>query len=166
MFAHRLGQHCSHITSMSHYRHDSHVPSPRVAPWDDANPSTNSAGVSTLANKHLSGALQSVVPSPHVLPWNAHARENDGGSPTPAPWHLRPSRTHRTIPYVRDLHKTYTIRPTLILDTGATTFNDPSLATKLHANRANRANRSRSSWSIVHQESAPVRRGARLSFES
>jgi hypothetical protein len=76
--------------------------------------------------------------------------------------------THRTIPFVRVVHKTYTIRATLILDTGATTFNVPSLATKLDANRAKRsrlAPRS-SSWLIVHRGSAPVRRGARLSFES
>jgi hypothetical protein len=39
-------------------------------------------------------ALQRVVPSPRVLPWNAHARGNDGGSPTPPPppRYLQPSR--------------------------------------------------------------------------
>jgi hypothetical protein len=71
--------------------------------------------------------------------------------------------THRAIPYVRDVHETYSIRATLVLDTGATTPNDPSLATKLDALRANR---SRSPWSVVHRKPAPVRRGARLSFES
>ena len=69
---------------------------------------------------------------------------------------------HRTIPYVRDIHETHSIRATLVLDTGATTPNDPSLATKLDADSANR---SRSPWSVVHRKSAPVRGGARLGFE-
>ena len=55
------------VRTPNHYRHDFQpvVPSPRVAPWDDASPN---AGVSTSANKHLSGAMQGVVPSPRVLP--------------------------------------------------------------------------------------------------
>ena len=82
------------VRTPNHYRQDSHpVPSPRVTTWDEAN--SNSAGASTSANKHLSGAMQggSVVPSPRVLPWSAHARANDGGSPTPAPRQPRTSRT-------------------------------------------------------------------------
>jgi hypothetical protein len=83
------------VRTPNHYRHDSQpvVPSPRVAPWDEVNPNGNSAGAPTSANKHLSGALQGMVPSPRVLPWSAHGRENDGSSPTPAPRHLRSSRT-------------------------------------------------------------------------
>ena len=37
--------------------------------------------------------MQAMVPSPRIHPWNTHARENDGGSPTPAPRHPRSSRT-------------------------------------------------------------------------
>jgi len=83
------------VRTPNHYRQDSHsvIPSPRVSTWDEAN--SHSAGASTSANKHLSGAMQSggVVPSPRVLPWSAHARANDGGSPTPAPRQPRTSRT-------------------------------------------------------------------------
>ena len=100
------------VRTPTHYRQDSHpvVPSPRVAPWDDANSNTNGAGVSTSANRHLSGALQGVVPSPRVLPWNAHARENDGGSPTPAPRHLRSSRTEPSRMYERSTGPTQPVQ--------------------------------------------------------
>jgi hypothetical protein len=75
------------------------VPSPRIAPWEEANSGGNSAGITTSANKHLSGAMH--VPSPRVLPWNAHHGVNDGGSPTPASRHPRsansePSRIYGT----------------------------------------------------------------------
>ena len=61
------------VRTPNHYRHDSPpvVPSPRVAPWDDVSPN---AGVSTSANKHLSGAMQGMVPSPRVHPWNVATR--------------------------------------------------------------------------------------------
>jgi hypothetical protein len=98
------------VRTPNHYRHDSQpvVPSPRVAGWDDVNPNTNSVGISTSANKHLSGAMQSMVPSPRVLPWNGHARENDGGSPTPAPRHLRSSRMYET-PTRQTVQRSYSI---------------------------------------------------------
>ena len=88
------------VRTPNHYRQDTHpvVPSPRVSTWDEVNSSSNNAGASTSANKHLSGALQSVVPSPRVHAWNA-ARAYDGGSPTPAPRHPRPSRTEPTRVY-------------------------------------------------------------------
>lgn len=98
------------VRTPNHYRHDSHVPSPRVAPWDDANPNANSAGVSTSANKHLSGGMQAMVPSPRVLPWNAHARENDGGSPTPAPRHLRSSRAEPSRMYETSTRPTQSVQ--------------------------------------------------------
>ena len=65
------------------------VPSPLVAPWEEA--SHKSAGISTSGNRHLSGAIHGGVPSPRVLPWNARA--NDPDSPTPSPRHPRTSRT-------------------------------------------------------------------------
>ncbi|KAI9458876.1 hypothetical protein BJY52DRAFT_401196 [Lactarius psammicola] len=76
------------VRTPNHYRHDSQpvVPSPRVAAWDEA-----SAGVSTSANRHLSGAAL-MIPSPRVLPWNPQARANGGGSPTPAPRNNQSSR--------------------------------------------------------------------------
>ena len=100
------------VRTPNHYRHDSQpvVPSPRVAPWDEANPNPNSAGVSTSANRHLSGALQGMVPSPRVLPWNPHARENDGGSPTPAPRHLRSSRTEQSRMYETSTRPTQSVQ--------------------------------------------------------
>ncbi|KAI0305125.1 hypothetical protein B0F90DRAFT_1701508 [Multifurca ochricompacta] len=75
------------VRTPNHYRHDSQsvVPSPRVAPWDEASGNSNSSGAPGSANKHLSGVMRGVVPSPRVLPWNSHARANDGDSPTPAP---------------------------------------------------------------------------------
>jgi hypothetical protein len=100
------------VRTPNHYRFDSQpvVPSPRVAPWDDPNSNTSSAGVSTSANKHLSGALQGVVPSPRVLPWNAHTRENDGGSPTPAPRHPRASRTEPSRMYETSSRPTQSVQ--------------------------------------------------------
>ncbi|KAI9444259.1 hypothetical protein H4582DRAFT_1076889 [Lactarius indigo] len=76
------------VRTPNHYRHDSQpvVPSPRVAPWDEA-----SAGLTASANRHLSGVAP-MVPSPRVLPWNAHARANGGSSPTPAPRNPQSSR--------------------------------------------------------------------------
>ena len=100
------------VRTPNHYHHDSHpvVPSPRVAPWEDANSNTNSGGVSTSANRHLSGVLQSMVPSPRVHPWNAHARENDDGSPTPAPRHLRSSRTEPSRMYETSTRPTQSVQ--------------------------------------------------------
>ena len=106
------------VRTPNHYRHDTQpvqpghpvVPSPRVAPWDEA----GSAGASTSANKHLSGAMPGMVPSPRVLPWN-HMREHDSGSPTPAPRHLRPSRTEPSRMYetsmrpVQPVQRSYSI---------------------------------------------------------
>ncbi|KAI9511676.1 hypothetical protein F5148DRAFT_1146696 [Russula earlei] len=101
------------VRTPNHYRYDSHpvVPSPRVGSWDEANSGNHSTGVSASANRHLTVAIPAVVPSPRVLPWSAHARVNDGGSPTPAPRHPRSSHTEpsHTARRLQTVQRSYSI---------------------------------------------------------
>jgi len=62
--------------------------------------------------------------------------------------------THRTIPYVQDVRKTYTSRATLIPDTGATMSNDPSLNPN-YANRSRLASRSGFIGTLIQSTAEP-----------